>query len=80
MIPAIAKVINSLFCPGWFGLSWQSRGQWSPLLVYACAVGIKLVSNLCQTSFPICLPLSHSPCCTEKEMHKPNPGLLKSRK
>ena len=50
MILALAKAITSLFSPGRSGLSRQSRGQRSPFSVYACAVGIKLVSTLRQTT------------------------------
>ena len=50
MIPALAKAMDSLFSPGEFGLSWKSRGQQSYRSMYACAISIKLVSTLRQTS------------------------------
>ena len=50
MIPILGKVIDSLFSPGRFLFSQQSRGQRSPLLVYVCAIGINLVPALHQSS------------------------------
>ena len=41
---------TAYFSPGRFSLSRQSRGKRSLLSVYACAVGINLVSTLRQTS------------------------------
>ena len=60
MIPALAKAIDSLFSPGRFGLSRQSRGQRSPPSVYACAVDINLVSVLRQTSLLLFCCMMHA--------------------
>ena len=60
MIHALAKAINSLFSSGRFGLSQQSRGQQSPLSVYACGVDINLVSALRQTSLLLTCWMMHA--------------------